>query len=101
MPIHHPKTLSGSPIEELWKAIGLPGVMRVASYLTESLAPIYRLIVDVMLEHQAQYLSGIPHDQLEILMRERLAGYLAGDDQTFAAAVDPDTLNLDNRLAQL
>lgn len=101
MPIHDPKTASGGPHEELWKAIGLPGVMRVASYLTESLAPIYRLIVDVMLEHQPKYLSGIPHDQLEMLIRGRLAGHLAGDDQTLAAALAPDTLNLDNRLAQL
>ncbi|MFC9420016.1 hypothetical protein, partial [Bacillus mobilis] len=93
MPIHDPKTASGGPHEELWKAIGLPGVMRVASYLTESLAPIYRLIVDVMLEHQPQYLSGIPHDQLEMLIRERLARHLTGDDQTLAAALDPDTLN--------
>lgn len=101
MPAHDARMVAAGPYEDLWKAIGLPGVMRVASYLTERLAPIYRLIVDVMLEHQPQYLSGIPHDQLEILVRERLVQHLNGDDQTLAAVLDPNTLNLDNRLSQL
>jgi uncharacterized protein (TIGR02677 family) len=101
MPAQDPKTAPASPHEDLWRAIGLPGVMRVASYLTESLAPIYRLIVDVMLEHQPQYLSGIPHDQLDIFIRERLVQHLTGDDQTLAAVLSPNALNLDNRLAQL
>jgi hypothetical protein len=96
-----PRTGTAGPHEDLWRAIGLPGVMRVASYLTENLAPVYRLIVDVMLEHQPQYLSGIPHDQLEIFIRDRLVQHLIGDDQTLAAVLSPNALNLDNRLAQL
>ncbi|WP_423464313.1 DUF2397 domain-containing protein [Promicromonospora sp. MS192] len=102
MPARDPAEPTTDPLEDLWNVIGLPGAMTVASYLTsERLAPVYRLIVDVMLENQPQYLSGIPHDQLETLVRARLAEHLSGDDQTLAAVLDPEVLRFDGRLTQL
>jgi uncharacterized protein (TIGR02677 family) len=84
-----------------WQVIGLPGVMRVATYLTTDHAPMYRLVVDVMLDHQAQYLSGIQHDQLATLIRERLTEHLDGDTVTIEQTLAPESFNLDSRLAQL
>lgn len=102
MSVQDPIEPTTTPLEDLWNVIGLPGSMAVASYLTsERLAPVYRLIVDVMLEHQPQYLSGIPHDQLEALVRARLAEHLSGDDATLAAVLSPEVLRLDDRLTRL
>lgn len=83
----------------LWNYLGLPGQIRVATYLTAELAPIYRLIVDVMLDHQPQYLTGLPHDELVDLIHDRLRTHLAADPDTLAAATAQ--LNLHERLARL
>jgi uncharacterized protein (TIGR02677 family) len=85
----------------LWNYLGLPGQMRVATYLTADLATVYRLIVDVMLENQPQYLSGIQHDQLITLVCEQLTTQLRDDSDTLASLLDPASLNLDSRLSQL
>lgn len=85
----------------LWAYLGLPGQMRVATYLTSDLAPVYRLIVDVMLDNQPQYLSGVQHDQLVVLVRERLTTQFHDDPDTLSHLLDPASLNLDSRLGQL
>ncbi len=59
---------------DLWQLAGLPGGLRLASYLTASgpgMAAQYRLIVDVLLDQQQQTLTGVPHDTLAALVAER------------------------------
>lgn len=86
----------------LWDFLGLPGRMGVAAYLTSTeYATVYRLIVDVMLEAQPQYLSGIQHDQLVDLIHERLSAHLSDDPDTLAIVRDPAQLNLGDRLSRL
>lgn len=69
---------------DLWQLAGLPGGLRLASYLTAGAgtAAQYRLIVDVLLEQQQHTLTGVSHDQLGALVASRvaeLAGPAAAD----------------------
>jgi uncharacterized protein (TIGR02677 family) len=47
--------------------------MPIAAYLTEPNAPIYRLIVDILLDQQRVSLTGVGRDELAALVHERLA----------------------------
>lgn len=75
----------GAPIGatvDLWQLAGLPGGLRLASYLTagSGTAAQYRLIVDILLDQQQHTLTGVAHDELAVLIEERVtatAGALA------------------------
>ncbi|SDB93653.1 TIGR02677 family protein [Raineyella antarctica] len=78
---------------ESWSLLGLPGTLSAASFLTSTRAHQYRLIVDILAERQTQSLTGVGHDELTVLLRERLP--LESSDELLT------TLNVDERLAQL
>lgn len=78
---------------EAWSLIGLPGALPAASFLTSSRATQYRLIVDILAERQTQSLTGVGHDELAGLLRQRLP-VDTGEELL-------DVLNLDDRLSQL
>lgn len=90
---------------DVWQLVGLPGVLPVATYLTSSShAPLYRLIVDVLLDSQQQSLQGVAHDDLNHLIRERLARHLGDRDSTGLTVHDllsGDGFNLEARMKQL
>lgn len=76
-----------------WDVLGLPGQLQSASFLTAPLAHQYRLIVDVLAARQSVSLTGVPHDELEALVKSRLPAR--------SAAELMDELNLDMRLSSL
>ena len=78
-----------------WALTGLPGRLDVASYLTEPHAPLYRLIVDVLLERQRTSLTGVGRDELANLLARRAEGN-GSDAVNLLAATD-----LSARMAQL
>jgi len=78
-----------------WALTGLPGRLDVASYLTEPHAPLYRLIVDVLLERQRTSLTGVGRDELADLLARRAVDH-GGDTANLLAATD-----LSARMAQL
>lgn len=78
-----------------WLFLGLPGAVPAASFLTSPHAHQYRLIVDILAVRQTQSLTGVGHDELTVLLRERLP------DAGVPAEVLLASLNLDERLAQL
>lgn len=80
---------------DAWALLGLPGVASAASFLTSTLAPQYRLIVDILAERQSTSLTGVGHDELAGLVRQRLVSVTAVPEDALSA------LNLDDRLAQL
>lgn len=85
---------------DLWQLAGLPGGLRLASYLTATgagMAAQYRLIVDVLLEQQQHTLTGVPHDTLIALVTER-AERLAGLETATRLLAD---LRLQDRMNQL
>lgn len=72
-----------------WQLVGLPGGLRLASYLTagKGTAGQYRLIVDVLLDQQQHSLTGVPHDELGDLVRGRLVD-AAGREQADRLLID-------------
>jgi uncharacterized protein (TIGR02677 family) len=80
---------------QAWLLLGLPGTVAAASFLTSALAPQYRLIVDILAERQTQSLTGVGHDELLGLLRERLPETPISAGELLAS------LNLDDRLGQL
>ena len=89
----------GSGID-LWQLAGLPGGLRLASYLTATgpgMAAQYRLIVDVLLDQQQHTLTGVPHDALASLIVER-AERAAGPAAAARLLAD---LRLQDRMNQL
>lgn len=82
------------PLDD-WTLLGLPGTAPAASFLTSLLAPQYRLLVDILAERQATSLTGVGHDELAGLLRERLLEQEITPDRPLA------TLNLEERMAQL
>ena len=92
---------------DIWHLVGLPGALSIAAYLTSGThATVYRLIVDVLLDHQQQSLQGVAHDDLNHLLRDRLAKHLAERGSTWGhrtvlELLDPDSFNLEARMKQL
>lgn len=78
-----------------WALTGLPGRLDVASYLTEPHAPLYRLIVDVLLERQRTSLTGIGRQELADLLAQRVGDH-GSDAMDLLAGTD-----LSARMAQL
>lgn len=70
-----PDVPAGGAGIDLWQLAGLPGGLKLASYLTAGAgtAAQYRLIVDVLLEQQQHTLTGVPHDELASLVAQRVA----------------------------
>jgi uncharacterized protein (TIGR02677 family) len=84
----------------LWQLAGLPGGLRLASYLTATgpgMAAQYRLIVDVLLDQQQHTLTGVPHDTLASLVAAR-AEQVAGPATAARLLAD---LRLQDRMNQL
>lgn len=83
------------PAEPLegWSLLGLPGPLSAASFLTSPRAHQYRLVVDILAERQTQSLTGVGHDELADLVRQRVP------QDTGSELLS--TLNLDERLTQL
>ena len=97
-------THAADPQVDVWQLVGLPGVLPVASYLTSSHAPVFRLIVDVLLDSQQQSLQGVAHDDLNHLVRERLARHLGDRDvggRTVHVLLSVESFNLEARMRQL
>lgn len=92
---------------DVWQLVGLPGAVPTVAYLTSGThTSVYRLIVDVLLDHQQQSLQGVAHDDLNHLLRERLARHLTerpgGDTgRTVHDLMAPTALNLEARMRQL
>lgn len=88
-----------APITDLWRLSGLPGGLPLASYLTAGpgYAEQYRLIVDTLLDQQQTSLTGVAHDDLEVLLRNRLAERV-GEEH---ASELLDGFALASRMAQL
>lgn len=80
---------------QAWLLLGLPGTVAPANFLTSSLAPQYRLVVDILAERQTQSLTGVGHDELLDLLRDRLPETVIPAGELLAS------LNLDDRLSQL
>lgn len=81
-----------------WQLAGMPGGLKLASYLTaDKTASQYRLIVDVLLDQQQHSLTGVSFEELEALVRTRVAGTAgpAVADRLLA------TFSLADRMAQL
>lgn len=78
---------------QAWSLLGLPGTLLAASFLTSAKAQQYRLLVGILAERQTMSLTGVGHDEFLVALRERLPA--AGFDELL------DSLNLDDRLAQL
>ena len=76
-----------------WEVLGLPGPVPAANFLTSPLAQQYRLIVDALAGEQSVSLTGVGHDDLVGLIRDRLP-------EPTSAALIAD-LNLEARLSQL
>jgi uncharacterized protein (TIGR02677 family) len=84
---------------DLWQLAGVPGGMKLASYLTVGggTAAQYRLIVDVLLDEQQHSLTGVSEAELDVLIRDRL-------DKLAAAATAQQLLadfSLPSRMEQL
>lgn len=97
---------TATPEVDLWQLVGLPGMLPVASYLTSSThAPLYRLIVDLLLDQQQQSLQGVAHDDLDHLVRDSLTRHLgtrAGDPgRTVHDLLAPEVFVLEARMRQL
>ncbi len=90
---------------DVWNLLGLPGMLSVASYLTSTThAPVYRLIVDVLLDSQQQSLQGVAHDELTHLIRDRLIRHLGDRDnegRTVHDMLGAGKFDLDARMRQL
>lgn len=59
-------------VQAAWAVAGFPGELRAASYLVGELAAQYRLIVDILDEQREYALTGVGHDELATLLREKL-----------------------------
>ncbi len=90
-------TESGDASADPWLLAGVPDGLKMASYLTADRSPQYRLIVDVLLDEQQHSLTGVAHDELEVLVRERLIG-IAGRDTTASLL---EQFPLEDRMKQL
>jgi uncharacterized protein (TIGR02677 family) len=84
---------------DLWQLAGVPGGLKLASYLTVGggTAAQYRLIVDTLLDQQHHSLTGVSEAELEVLIRSRLTG-IAG---VTAAHQLLDDFSLSGRMDQL
>lgn len=84
---------------DLWQLAGLPGGLKLASYLTVSggTAAQYRLIVDALLDEQQHSLTGVSEAELDALIRDRLSG-LAGPGHAQQLLVD---FSVADRMVQL
>jgi uncharacterized protein (TIGR02677 family) len=87
------------PLIDPWLLAGMPGPLRHASYLTERLAPQYRLIVDVLLEEQSHSLTGVARVELPELLAARARQGAAAE--AAVALLAEDVFDLDARMEQL
>ena len=89
--------LVGEPLDP-WVLAGLPGGLPLASYLTAPNAAAYRLVVDVLLHAQQRTLTGVRHDELAGLLRERVGAAGVADPDRLVSA---ELFDLDARMRQL
>lgn len=94
-----PDVPSQEPLIDPWLLAGMPGQLRHASYLTERLAPQYRLIVDVLLDEQSHSLTGVARVELPELLQQRARK--ATERHVAEALLAEDVFDLDARMDQL
>lgn len=82
-----------------WLLAGMPGPLRHANYLVGSLAPQYRLIVDVLLEEQSHSLTGVARTELPALLKVHAAA-LVGPAAS-GPLLEDAAFELDGRMTQL
>lgn len=84
-----PTDESAAATSTAWTIAGFPGEIKAAAYLVGELAAQYRLIVDILDEQREYALTGVGHDELATLLREKLPPELYGQ------------IDLDSRMNQL
>jgi hypothetical protein len=88
------------PDVDAWELAGFPGRLDAAAYLTaDQHAAQYRVLVDVLLDAQEHSLTGISHDELLALVRDRIT---AATDPVIGARLSaPDSFDIDARMKAL